>query len=210
MNRQSPYTATITGCALLYNEFVRILPLLMSENSSELLKEEVRQNHFLQVNSQKARQTFMNEFKRRFNAVPRTFWNQWQAWSENGKKAGLLYAILKTYKLAFDFHFNVTMKHWNAISQTLVMNDLMMEFNEISARDAFVDSWTENTKKQCVSKYLTILRQVGMLDESTHNLQAVRLDASDYEYYIRSGEEWFLEACLLYPYEISDIKQKLL
>lgn len=104
----------------------------------------------------------------------------------------------------------MTIKHWNAIDQTLVMNDLLMEFNEISARDAFVDSWTENTKKQCISKYLTILRQVGMLDESNNSLRALYLDTCEYEYYIRSGEEWFLEACLLYPYEINDIKQKLL
>lgn len=26
---------------------------------------------------------------------------------------------------------------------------------------------------------------------------------------IRSGEEWFMEACLLYPYEINDIKKQL-
>lgn len=30
--------------------------------------------------------------------------------SEAGQRAGLLYAILKTYKLVFDFHFNVTLK----------------------------------------------------------------------------------------------------
>lgn len=210
MNNKSPYTATITGCALLFNEFARILPLLLSDNSTELIKEEVCQNQLLQVNSQKARQTFVNEFRRRFQAVPKTFWENWQTWSDAGKKAGLLYAILRAYKLAFDFHFNVTIKHWNAIEQTLVMNDLLMEFNEISARDAFVDSWTENTKKQCVSKYLTILRQVGMLDESNNSLRALHLDTCEYEYYIRSGEEWFLEACLLYPYEINDIKQKLL
>lgn len=28
-------------------------------------------------------------------------------------------------------------------------------------------------------------------------------------YYFRSGEEWFLEALLLYPYEINEIKAKL-
>lgn len=73
MNNKSPYTATITGCALLFNEFARILPLLLSDNSTESIKEEVRQNQLLQVNSQKARQTFMNEFRRRFQAVPKTF-----------------------------------------------------------------------------------------------------------------------------------------
>ena len=48
---KSPYTAAITGCAFLYNEFMRILPLLMAENVESLLKEEVLNNRLLQVNS---------------------------------------------------------------------------------------------------------------------------------------------------------------
>ena len=39
----------------------------------------------------------------------------------------------------------------------------MMEFNEISAKDEFVDSWSDSTKGKVASAYLTILRKVGML-----------------------------------------------
>lgn len=117
---------------------------------------------------------------------------------------------MKAYKLVFDFHFNVTIKRWNSVEQTLCKNDIMREFGELSARDAFVDSWTDNTKDRCASQYLTILRQSGLLQEKTDELQAPRLETSDYEYYVRSGEEWFLEACLLYPYEVNDIKKQLL
>lgn len=211
MNKyNSPYSATITGCPFLYNEFVRILPLLMDENAVELLKDEVRNNGILQVNSQKARQTFINEFKRRYHAVPISFWKQFVIMKEPAQRIGLFYAILKAYKLVFDFHFNVTIKRWNSVEQTLCKNDIMREFGELSARDAFVDSWTDNTKDRCASQYLTILRQSGLLQEKTDELQAPRLETSDYEYYVRSGEEWFLEACLLYPYEVNDIKKQLL
>lgn len=210
MNRKnSPYTATITGCAFLFNEFLRILPLMMSEDAADQLKEEVKTNRILQVNSQKARQTFITEFKRRYNAVPITFWTNFQARSEQAQRTSLLYAILKAYKLAFDFHFNVTIKRWNSVEQTLKKNDIMMEFNELSARDEFVDSWTDKTKDRCASQYLTILRQAGLLKNKTDELQPIHLAPSDYEYYIRNGEEWFLEACLLYPYEVNDIKSKV-
>lgn len=210
MNKKnSPYTATITGCAFLYNEYLRILPLLMSENATELLKDEVKTNQILLVNSQKARQTFITEFKRRYNAVPATFWTSFQTMSEQAQRAGLLYAILKAYKLAFDFHFNVTVKRWNSVEQTLKKNDIMMEFNELSARDEFVDSWTDNTKDRCASQYLTILRQAGLLKSKTDELQPIHLEPSDYEFYIHSGEEWFLNACLLYPYEVNDIKLQI-
>ena len=206
---KSPYTAAITGCAFLYNEFMRILPLLMAENVESLLKEEVLNNRLLQVNSQKARQTFITEFKRRYCAVPVTFWTNFVHMNEAAQRAGLLYAILKAYKLVFDFHFNVTVKRWNSVDQTLHKNDIMREFSELSSRDAFVDSWTEKTKDKCASQYLTILRQAGLLQEKTDELQSLHLEASDFEYYVRSGEDWFLEACLLYPYEVNNIKTQL-
>ena len=47
---QSPYTAAITGCAVLYYEFKRILPLLLSEDSDTLLKDEIENNQILLIN----------------------------------------------------------------------------------------------------------------------------------------------------------------
>ena len=210
MNKNnSPYTAAITGCAFLYYEFKRILPLLLSADADTLLKEEIENNHILQINSRKARRTFVLEFKRRFVSVPIHFWQSWQNWSEEGQRAGLFYAILKTYKIVFDFHCNVAIKRWNSVDHQLTKSDIMMELNEISAHDAFVDSWSDNTKSRCASGYLTILRQTGLLTEKTNELQSIHPDAADLAYYFRSGEEWFLEACLLYPYEINDLKSQL-
>lgn len=210
MNKyNSPYTAAITGCSFLYYEFKRILPILMSADAEQLLKDEVENNQILQINSRKARRTFVLEFKRRFAAVPLHFWQAWQGWSEESQRAGLFYAILKTYKLVFDFHFNVAIKRWNSVDHQLAKFDIMMEFNEIAAHDEFVDSWSDNTKDRCAGAYLTILRQAGLMTEKTNELQSIYPDDSELEYYFRSGEEWFLEACFLYPYEINDIKAKL-
>ena len=85
-----------------------------------------------------------------------------------------------------------------------------MEFNEIAAHDEFVDSWSDSTKSRCASQYLTILRQAGLLTEKSNKLQPVRPDNDELTYYFRAGEEWFLEALLLYPYEINEIKSQVL
>lgn len=143
----SPYTS-LTGCTFLYYEFKRILPVLMSADAEKLLKEEVENNQILQVNSRTSRQRFAVEFKRRYAAVPAQFWREWLHWSEAGQRAGLFYAILKAYKLVFDFHVNVAMKKWNSIDHKLTADDIQMEFNEISAHDAFVDGWSAATKKE--------------------------------------------------------------
>ena len=133
MKQNSPYTATITGCGFLYYEFLRILPLLMSKDSTRLLKEEIDNNLLFQVNSQKARLRFLAEFKRRYNALPISFWNDFLKMNELSQRAGLLYVILKTYRLIFDFHFNVTVKRWNSVDQRLRKTDIMMELSDLTS-----------------------------------------------------------------------------
>ena len=98
------------------------------------------------------------------------------------------------------------MRKWNSISKSLVYDDIEMEFNEVSARDEFVDSWSDKTKRKVASAYLTVLRKVGILDKED-NLHP--LSSSNFDYYIINGEQWFLEACLLQPYQIENIKKKL-
>lgn len=209
MNKiKSPYSAAITGCGFQFYEFQRVFPLLMDAKSTELLQDEIENNQLLQVNSRKARRTFVLEFKRRFASVQYNFWEAWSGMSEEGQKAGFFYSILKTYKLLFDFHFDVTVKKWNSVEQVLVPSDLEMEINEIAAKDEFVDGWSDLTKKKCISQYMTILKQVGLLT-AEGKLKHLHFKAADCAWYFHSGETWFLEACLLYSYEIKELKEQL-
>lgn len=205
-DKLSPYSASITGCAYQFYEFRRVLPLLMSPDADQLARDEVRDNRLLQVNSESSRKRFMAEFRRRYQAVEPAFWRDFLAMEEPAQRAALLYVLLKTYRLVFDFHFNVAVRRWNGVDQSVAFSDIMMELGDLSTRDAFVGSWTEATKKKCASQYLTILRQCGMLDERSGALRQLRLPREAYDYYVRLGEEWFLDACLLYPYEIANIK----
>ena len=90
--------------------------------------------------------------------------------------------------------------------ESKVFNDVMIEFNDIACKDGFVDSWSDATRKKIASSYLTILRQSGLLNERTELLQPLRIPDEDFVYYIKLGDTWFLEACLLLPYEIERIK----
>jgi hypothetical protein len=118
-----------------------------------------------------------------------------------------LFVILKTYKILFDFHVNVTIRKWNSISKSVSHEDIMMEFNELASQDEFVDSWSEATRKKVASAYLTILRKVKMLDI---NNALSPVSCGNFDYYLTHGEPWFLDACLLLPYQIDKIKKSLL
>ena len=206
MYKESPYTAAITGGGFLFTETNALLPLLQSPDRESLLKDEKLNNRLLQINAETSRYRAIMEIARRYDAMPVSFWNDYQAMNEADQQVALFFVILKTYKICFDFHINVTMRKWNSISKQLVYEDIEMEFSEVSARDKFVDSWSDKTKRKVASAYLTVLRKVGILDKDD-NLHP--LSASNFDYYITNGEQWFLEACLLQPYQIDNIKKQL-
>lgn len=205
--KNSPYTAAITGGGFLYAETNALLPLLQSVERESLLKDEKLNNRLLKINAETSRYRAIVEIARRYDAMPPSFWVDYQSMNETDQQVALFFVILKTYKICFDFHVNVTMRKWNSISKTVLYDDIAMEFSEVAARDAFVDSWSDKTKRKVASAYLTILRKVGMLDneDRLHPLSAENLD-----YYIRIGEPWFLEACLLQSYQINNLKKQLL
>lgn len=208
MNKNnSPYTAALTGGGFLFEETLTLLPLLQAENSEELLQEEKVNNNLLHINAETARSRNIHEIKKALsNHASASFWNDFKEMSDSDKVIALFYVMLKTYKICFDFHVNVTMRKWNSISKSIDKEDLMMEFNEISAKDEFVDSWSDSTKGKVASAYLTILRKVGML---TNDNRLHSLVCTNYDYYLAKGEPWFLEACLLQPYEIDNIKKSM-
>ena len=203
---KSPYTAAITGGGFLFTETNVLLPLLQAADREALLKDERVNNRLLQINAESSRYNAIVEIARRYDAMPTNFWEDYKNMNEEDQQVALFFVILKTYKICFDFHINVTMRKWNSISKSLVFDDIEMEFNEVSARDEFVDSWSDKTKRKVASAYLTVLRKVGILDKDD-NLHP--LSASNFDYYIINGEQWFLEACLLQPYQIENIKKKL-
>lgn len=206
MNNNSPYSAAITGGGFLFTETNALLPLLQSTDREALLKDEKLNNRLLKINAETSRYRAIVEIARRFDTMSSSFWLDYQSMNEEDQLVALFFVILKTYKICFDFHINVTMRKWNSISKTLVYDDIDMEFNEVSARDQFVDSWSDKTKRKVASAYLTVLRKVGILDKED-NLHP--LSASNFDYYITIGEQWFLEACLLQPYQIDNIKKQL-
>ena len=188
-------------------EMNRMLPLFLADNSEELLLQEMENNQVLLLNSQTSRKKYIRELKRRFEAVPRTFWLEYQNMSEAAQRLAIFYVLLSTYRLVLDFHLNVTVKKWNSVDPHVYLDDVAMELSQIAADDTFVDSWSDNTKNRVVSAYLTFIDQAGLFDRKSFELhKAIGVTDNEYAYYVQIGQEWFLEACLLHPYEINYIK----
>lgn len=206
MDNQSTYSAAITGCGFMLNEMTAILPLLMSDNSKDLLKDEIINNNLLKINTEATRKRAVVEFVRRYNTMPVHFWHSFLSMSEDEQRIAMFFVILKTYRICFDFQINVVMKNWRSVSQTVSKADLIMHINDIAAQDSFVDSWSDFTKDKVAAAYMSILRHAGFVERNSHQILRVSLPVSSWQFYLQIGEAWFLDACLLPSYEIENIK----
>jgi len=210
LGKNSPYSASFTALALGFYEMESVLPTLMDESIEDKSLVLTRDDTRLQLPTENSRQRVLTELLRRYNAVDKSFWNYYSSLLEPAKRIALLYAFLKTYKIAFDFQINVILDRWNSVDQTVQLTDILFQISEIAAADPFVDSWSDATKRKVATKYLATIRESGLLDANSDTLHPVMLDDRDYAYYLTIGESWFLQACFLQPFEIQRIKDTLL
>lgn len=204
---KSPYSAAFTAASMMYREMTALIPLMKDEHADELIKKEIEENNLLCINSLNSRKRVVSEFQRRFQSVPIGFWDNYLQLSERAQRVALLYVILKSYQLLFDMHICVTLNLWRSASAEMQSSDVMLYINEIAAQDRFVDSWSESTRKKIATTYILMLHQAGLMKDNTSSLCQPELSDEDWIYYIRMGEAWFLEACFLPTYRVTELKQ---
>lgn len=202
----SPYSASFTAGGFLQDEIKLIVPLLLQENAEDLIQDEIVNNRLLHINAEISRKRVIAEIRKRFNSVPVAFWKDYLEMDDRNQRVANFFVIMKTYKLVFDVHVNVAIQHWHSVNQTMRQDDVLMEINEIASRDEYVDSWSEATRRKISSTYILMIHKARLLDRD-HNLTVP--ECTNFEYYISIGEQWFLEACFLEPYQIADIKKRM-
>lgn len=203
----SPYSASFTGAAILFSDMNIAVRMLLEDDSPETIKTLKTDANYIKIKSSKSRERVTAEFVKRFRAVPKSFWTRYVELPENEQRLALLYVVLKTYQLLFEFQINLAIPKYNSPDRVLTKNEVSMALNEIASKDEFVDSWSAETRDRASSQYLTILRQSGLVSESTGELQSPNLPDEALLWYVQSGEVWFLQACFFPGYKIEQLKQ---
>lgn len=203
----SPYSASFTGAAILFSDMNVAVRMLLEDDSPGTIKTLKTDANYIKIKSSKSRERVTAEFVKRFRAVPKSFWTRYVELPENEQRLALLYVVLKTYQLLFEFQINLAIPKYNSPDRVLTKNEVSMALNEIATKDEFVDSWSAETRDRASSQYLTILRQSGLVSESTGELQSPNLSDEALLWYVQSGEVWFLQACFFPGYKIEQLKQ---
>ena len=205
--KKSPYSASFTARALGYYEMESILPVMLDDSISDKVKILSEDSTHLQLATLQSRKRVLAEMLVRFKAVDRSFWERYVTLGEREKRLALLFVILKSYRLLFELQVNLVIPKYYSPDRVLTKNDVFTAISEVASRDEFVDSWSEDTRNRAASQYVAILRQAGLIDESTGELREPDVADDELAYYVRIGEIWFLQACLLPGYRVEQIKQ---
>ena len=197
----------MTGCGFMLDETVALLPILQSPDADSLLKAEVEGNHLLQLGKAKTRLRMMSEFKRRYAAMPPSFWKWFLALDRAGQVIALYYCLMRTYLLVKDVHLNLVLPRFKSANPVVTKADVERHICQVAAIDPFVESWSDTTKGKVAGACLSFLRSVGMINPASGELRSVPVDDRLASHFISRGESWYLEALGMPLYEIKRIRE---
>lgn len=189
------YDANFTAGGLLYYEFIKLEPILLGNSVVKDIKEEAEKNQLMGVKTHSARKRILSEIERRFKNMPLNFWNWFYALQETEQKLALFYVCLKTYKVVFDIHWEVTLKKF-VTTGILDPFDIQMFIDELQSKDENVATWKETTQKKINVQYRKALADCKLL--KGQNLSSpVNISTDFWVFFSELNDQWFKKACFL-------------
>ncbi|MEO6671415.1 MAG: BrxA family protein [Ferruginibacter sp.] len=189
------YSASFTAGGILFNEFEAILPYIQQVGIKDFLQQEVRDNLYLKINTESARKRVVTELKKRIEAVNMDFWQHYAAVSAEERKKLLFFLCCKSYQLVWDFHFKVTLPGFWAYRHEADFFPYKMYLDELASKDETVNGWSESTKKKCITNYIRMLNETGIVQNG--KLQKSEVEYEFYRFFINGNEPWALDIFLL-------------
>lgn len=198
----------MTGCGFLKDDMDIILPILMTEDDEYIRTEIVNKNTALSMSSEKTRKRALSEFRTRYRAVDRGFWDEYLSVTDTQLQLlAQMYVMLKAYRLFHELQMNLVVPKWHSADPRLSRNDVLLGIEDIGQKDEFVQNWSKDTKSKVASCFMTMLKKVGMYDDKSGKLKQISLSNDQWNIFLSRGESWFLEACFLLPFEIKNIEE---
>lgn len=189
------YTASFTAGGILFNEFEAILPYFKKKELRELLRSEIKENRYLKINTESGRKRITQEINKRAGGINDGFWIFYRSRNPEEKKLLLFYLCIKCYQLIWDFHFKVTIPGYWAYHYQVEDFAYKMYLDELGSKDEEVHEWSETTRKKCITNYLRMLKESGLV--VSRKIQKPDIQDEFYCYFIRENESWALNAFLL-------------
>jgi len=179
---------------LLFNETITVIDYLIAGKINELNKV-IKTTDVLKTNSEASRLRILSEIRRRDKAVNTEVWHFIGNSVKSEQQLALFYVCLKASKLLFDFQVEVVLEKWRTLDHIVIKNDALYFIDKKSMDYPEMENWSDNTKEKSATVLIRILNEAGILNEN----RLIQPDVSDHfwVFFIKQGDSWFLELCLM-------------
>ena len=169
----SPYNAAITREQFLFYE-TRITSRLACEKLGDnIIVERIIRENLFQYPTEKSLKRMAHACIRRLNALGDIFLVQAIATqSIDASKQICLYAMMRQYRLVYDFMLNVIGSKYMTLDFSFGKVDLNEFFICLQAQDNWVATWSNST----IVKLKQVLRKILLENEYIDNINAKRLN----------------------------------
>ena len=195
INKSKKYDTNFTAGGLLFNEFITLEEILLSNNFDELIQKEQEENKSIGITTNSARKRIISEIIRRYKNSPKNFWDNFYIWNEQEQKIALFFLVLKTYPIILDLHLEVSLKKYR-LGSDLDAYDITMRFDEIASNNDKVASWSESTFNKLNTQYRKVIKDAGLY-VNNKLVSPNNIDSTFWSYFEEINEAWFLETCFI-------------
>lgn len=161
----SPYSAVMTREQFLFHE-TRITAKLLAEGLSkdEIVKEIISKNLFQYPTEKSVRRMVLTCLRRLEALSDQTLIAAIAAESSDVAKQICLYAMMRQYRLVWDFMLTVIGEKYRRLDDSFSKMDLHVFFLRLQEQDAWVAAWSDNTITKLRQVLTKILVENGYLD----------------------------------------------
>ena len=170
MKNASPYNAVITREQFLFYE-MRTTAKLFCEGLSdiEIIERIERENLFQYPTEKSLNRMAITCLKRLKSMNNESLVHALATQPSDVSKQICLYAMMKQYRLIWDFMINVIGDKYRSLDNTFSKMDLNSFFFNLQEQDEWVSTWSESTIKKIKQVITKILVENGYLDDTKSN-----------------------------------------
>lgn len=168
----SPYKGcgSLTREQFLFYEMRTTAKLMKEGLSDQEIYEKIREENLFQYPTEKSIQSLSKACIARLRALDDlNLVEKIVTQPSDEAKQICLYAMMKQYRLVWDFMINVIGEKYRTQNFSFNRSDVTVFFMQLQEQDDYMAEWTESTIKKVISVLIRILIETGYLDNNRAN-----------------------------------------
>jgi len=198
LEKQLKYRSTIKSRPYFYNETKSLAELILQGLNDVEIKEKVLIENILQINSEARKKEVASTILKRLAVLDAFLMNKMTNGDVETSKVIVLYAILKTDRLFFEFMNEVFRDKLTYQEMVITDRDFYTYFESKRQQSKSVAKWVDYTFYKLQQVYIRILFEAGLMknQKGDRELDVPVINPDVIDHIVNLGDEKFIHAMI--------------